>query len=48
MRGGKLTTHSGAKHGLGGNSFQKGTMVPRKVNNEGLNSHKNLMEQTFG
>ena len=29
MRGGKITSHAGAKHGLGGKSFQKGTMVGR-------------------
>ena len=26
MRGSKITTHSGAKHGLGGKQFQKGTV----------------------
>ena len=31
MRGGKITKHAGAKHGLGGNSFQKGGVVANKI-----------------
>ena len=31
MRGSKITKHAGAKHGVGGNSFQKGVVVTNKL-----------------
>ena len=47
MRGGKITAHAGAKHGLGGKSFRKGTMVGRQVMMDRLDPTQPLTELTF-
>lgn len=47
MRGGKITQHSGTGLGIGGKTFQKGNLVGKRDNEDGLDQTSPLMEMTF-